>query len=73
MAGQRLLERLPHLLSDLQDVRPCLLHGDLWSGNVTTDKNGAPVILDPACYCMLTCMHQPFIPLLLQLKEQIAT
>lgn len=51
MAGQRLLERLPHLLSDLQDVRPCLLHGDLWSGNVTTDKNGAPVILDPACYC----------------------
>lgn len=48
--GQRLLERLPVLLKDLDSVRPCLLHGDLWSGNVAADTNGAPVILDPACY-----------------------
>lgn len=31
-------------------IEPCLLHGDLWSGNVAYDKNGEPVILDPACY-----------------------
>lgn len=33
-------------------IEPCLLHGDLWSGNISSDKNGEPVILDPACYCM---------------------
>lgn len=32
-------------------IEPCLLHGDLWSGNVSSDKKGEPVILDPACYC----------------------
>lgn len=32
-------------------VEPCLLHGDLWSGNISSDENGEPVILDPACYC----------------------
>jgi fructosamine-3-kinase len=32
-------------------IEPCLLHGDLWSGNISSDKNGEPVILDPACYC----------------------
>lgn len=32
-------------------LEPCLLHGDLWSGNISADKNGDPVILDPACYC----------------------
>ncbi|KAG0472720.1 hypothetical protein HPP92_014577 [Vanilla planifolia] len=31
-------------------IEPCLLHGDLWSGNISADKNGNPVILDPACY-----------------------
>jgi protein-ribulosamine 3-kinase len=50
--GQRLLEKLPLLLQGLDNVQPCLLHGDLWSGNVVTDSNGSPVILDPACYCM---------------------
>jgi fructosamine-3-kinase len=29
---------------------PSLLHGDLWSGNAATDKQGNPVIFDPACY-----------------------
>lgn len=31
-------------------IEPCLLHGDLWSGNICSDKSGQPVILDPACY-----------------------
>lgn len=34
-------------------IEPCLLHGDLWSGNISSDKKGEPVILDPACYCKL--------------------
>lgn len=29
---------------------PSLLHGDLWAGNAATDKQGNPVIFDPACY-----------------------
>jgi protein-ribulosamine 3-kinase len=32
-------------------LEPCLLHGDMWSGNINSDSNGDPVILDPACYC----------------------
>lgn len=33
-------------------IEPCLLHGDLWSGNIAYDTNSEPVILDPACYCI---------------------
>ena len=29
---------------------PSLLHGDLWSGNVIFDREGAPVLVDPAVY-----------------------
>lgn len=29
---------------------PSLLHGDLWGGNASTDKQGNPVMFDPACY-----------------------
>ncbi|KAF9668901.1 hypothetical protein SADUNF_Sadunf14G0051700 [Salix dunnii] len=32
------------------DKEPFLLHGDSWSGNISSDKNGKPVTLDPACY-----------------------
>eukprot|EP00850_Spirogloea_muscicola_P020956 SM000232S07926 [mRNA] locus=s232:26480:29056:- [translate_table: standard] len=47
--GQRLLGKLPELLGDVE-VKPALLHGDLWSGNITADKQGKYVILDPATY-----------------------
>ena len=30
--------------------KPSLLHGDLWAGNSATDRDGRPVIFDPACY-----------------------
>ena len=30
--------------------KPSLLHGDLWAGNAAVDKQGNPVIFDPACY-----------------------
>ena len=30
-------------------VRPCVLHGDLWSGNIGS-VDGQPSIFDPAVY-----------------------
>ena len=31
-------------------VRPSLLRGDLWSGNLSVVEGGQWAILDPACY-----------------------
>jgi len=45
-----------HLCSDMAALfkhyqpQPSLLHGDLWAGNAGVDKQGCPVIFDPACY-----------------------
>lgn len=50
LIGQRLVKNIGSLFENVV-LEPCLLHGDLWSGNITSDKNGEPVILDPACYC----------------------
>ncbi|MED6180955.1 hypothetical protein PIB30_014934 [Stylosanthes scabra] len=47
--GQRLVKSIGKLFENVV-IEPCLLHGDLWSGNISSDKNGEPVILDPACY-----------------------
>ncbi|RZC18710.1 Protein-ribulosamine 3-kinase, chloroplastic isoform A [Glycine soja] len=47
--GQRLVKSMAPLFANVV-IEPCLLHGDLWSGNISSDKNGEPVILDPACY-----------------------
>ncbi|MEM6457135.1 MAG: fructosamine kinase family protein, partial [Acidobacteriota bacterium] len=35
---------------DLPDEPACLLHGDLWRGNVLADRAGAPVVIDPAVH-----------------------
>lgn len=32
------------------DVRPALLHGDLWSGNYLISEKGKPYLIDPATY-----------------------
>lgn len=45
---QRLLDRLGDVLPEPQ--QPSLLHGDLWSGNVMPDRNGCPMLIDPAVY-----------------------
>ncbi|HWA71427.1 MAG TPA: fructosamine kinase family protein [Polyangiaceae bacterium] len=44
----RLFERLSELVGP--DEPPCLLHGDLWSGNVHVTESGEPCLLDPAVY-----------------------
>jgi protein-ribulosamine 3-kinase len=47
--GERLCSVLDGLFNGYRP-QPSLLHGDLWAGNSATDKQGRPVIFDPACY-----------------------
>jgi fructosamine-3-kinase len=47
--GEHLMDNLQAFFSDYQPV-PSLLHGDLWGGNYSTDRDGNPVIFDPAVY-----------------------
>jgi len=46
--GEQLLPRIGELFKGI-DVRPSVLHGDLWSGNVGW-AGGQPTIYDPATY-----------------------
>ena len=54
--GGRLQADGERLCSDMavffEDYSPqaSLLHGDLWAGNAAADKQGRPIIFDPACY-----------------------
>jgi fructosamine-3-kinase len=47
--GDLLLEELGEWL-DLADEPGCLLHGDLWSGNLLVDRAGRAVVIDPAVH-----------------------
>lgn len=42
------MDRLDVLFEGVE-VKPSILHGDLWSGNMAA-VDGAPAIFDPACY-----------------------
>jgi len=46
--GNKLCSKLEIFFEGI-DVRPSLLHGDLWSGNIA-DVDGTPCIFDPATY-----------------------
>ncbi|MFZ2172093.1 MAG: fructosamine kinase family protein [Methylococcaceae bacterium] len=48
-SGERLCNDMAALF-DSYLPQPSLLHGDLWAGNAAVDKQGRPVIFDPACY-----------------------
>lgn len=47
--GEKLLLEMPRLFTG-REVKPSMLHGDLWGGNVAGLKDGSPVIFDPAFY-----------------------
>lgn len=47
--ADQLLERLPAWL-DGRPVEPCLVHGDLWSGNGALLAGGEASVFDPASY-----------------------
>ena len=46
--SKKIVPRLGGLFKRI-DVRPSMIHGDLWSGNIGS-ANGLPTIYDPACY-----------------------
>ncbi|MEC3908336.1 fructosamine kinase family protein [Tamlana sp. 2201CG12-4] len=39
-----------YLESLFQNIKPSLLHGDLWSGNYLISKDGTPYLIDPSVY-----------------------
>ncbi|MBD6614520.1 fructosamine kinase family protein [Komarekiella sp. 'clone 1'] len=45
---EKLLAAIPELLA--HQVKPSLVHGDLWGGNAGFTVSGEPVIFDPATY-----------------------
>ncbi len=48
---ETLLDSLLHRMDDwICDERPCLLHGDLWSGNLLCARDETPILIDPAVY-----------------------
>lgn len=38
------------LINEIPIEEPTLIHGDLWSGNLITESNGLPCLIDPAIY-----------------------
>lgn len=57
LAGDRALSEkwnqlrscVPGILAGTEES-PCLIHGDLWGGNVISGADGGPVLIDPAAY-----------------------
>lgn len=47
-SAARVLERAEEILTE--PAHPSLLHGDLWSGNVITGRDGHAWLIDPAVY-----------------------
>ena len=45
----RIISKIKDHLSD-HDPMNCLIHGDLWSGNVSTDNHEKGILFDPSCW-----------------------
>ncbi len=45
---EALYQKMPDIVPSYP--MPSLLHGDLWSGNVITDNQGKPTLIDPSIY-----------------------
>ena len=54
LIGKETLRGIESICNRLQELipqqEPALLHGDLWAGNVMSDRRGLPVLIDPAVY-----------------------
>ena len=52
--GVNIIDFEKKICSKLEDILPktdpSLIHGDLWSGNLISDQNNYPVLIDPAVY-----------------------
>ena len=54
LLGQMISKVIPRLLRPLEtggrQIKPCLVHGDLYSGNVSVDAaTGGPILYDATC------------------------
>lgn len=47
--GERICASMEVFFEGAGEIRPSILHGDLWSGNIAS-VGGRPSIYDPACY-----------------------
>lgn len=47
--GKKVLKIVPKLFEGIS-IKPSLIHGDLWSGNMLVDEEGRVAIVDPAAY-----------------------
>lgn len=47
--AEKLVRKIPQILKN-HNPDPCLVHGDLWSGNAAFSLLGEPVLFDPATY-----------------------
>ena len=47
--GARIIDRVPAMFLDYR-ARPCLVHGDLWHGNIAITDDGRPALYDPAAH-----------------------
>jgi len=47
--GEAVVENMPRWFAPCGEIRPSILHGDLWSGNIGT-VGGRPSAFDPAVY-----------------------
>ena len=45
------IDRLQNVMNSYcPDIKPSLLHGDLWNGNFIVNESGVPYLIDPAVY-----------------------